>query len=317
MRSSDHFQKMLDPAGNFAECKQKIVDLENANPIAVELWLRYFHGKLDDESLKIPIGELRALIECHRRYFFPLEKLNKWFEQWMEHKGGKKMKKFSLDELRKLMYPCQEFNHAQGFAYATKKLVYETPGHVHEDTPLAFGHLHLEPRIIGAINAARGSVKMKLHEALYINRVFLNASCDCRKEGLFAYETALDKTGVWPLEEVLHGRNSISLQRVLSGMRKFEYEPPNDYCELCSEDFGASTVTRAINIAQSNFDGLCLDCIDNPHSRDWDIEYTKHHSFKLIKAKHIEWDMGCRVKHEEPSWYFSWIARKQRADAHE
>lgn len=147
MGSSAHFQAMLDPHGNFTEAKQKTVDLENENPNAVEIWFRYFHKNVD-ESYQIPINEIRAVIECHRRYLFPLEKLNAWFGEYMKRNGGEKFDKFSIEELRQLLFPCQEFDHAEGFAYATKKLVYETPGHIHEDLPSSFSHLHLEPRII-------------------------------------------------------------------------------------------------------------------------------------------------------------------------
>lgn len=155
---------------------------------------------------------------------------------------------------------------------------------------------------------------MKIHEALYINKRFLDASCECRKEGLFAYETALDETGVWPLEKVLHGKDALSIQQVLDGLAKFQYEPPNDTCKLCSSNLAAKTVAKAIKTTQFNFDGLCLDCLDDPTLRDWDFDYLQHHAFKFRKFKRT---MTCRVEHDEPSWYFSWVGRKQRGDVFE
>lgn len=148
MRNSPKFETMLDPDGKFAEAKQKIIDLKNNSAEAIEIWFRLFHKKFNEDSYKLKLDDLRAVIECHREHLFHLEKLNAWFATWMEHNGGSDYGKFSLDHLRGLLYPCQEFDHAEGFMYATRKLSYETPGHVREDLPTAFGHLHLEPRII-------------------------------------------------------------------------------------------------------------------------------------------------------------------------
>ncbi|CZR57053.1 uncharacterized protein PAC_06942 [Phialocephala subalpina] len=313
-RSSAKFHTMLDPDGIFPEAKASIIDLEYEHVKALELWFRHLHGCLVNDSFKIPIVELRAIIDCSQKQGFPLDKLNVWFEKWMINNGGEEFSRFSLANLRDLLFPCQEFNHAKAFAVATMKLAYDTPGHVHEEPPTKFPELHLEPRIITSINAARGSLKMKIHEYLYINREFLNASCRCRKDGLFEYETALDRTGVWPLEEVLHGKDAISLQDVLDGLVRFQYHPPNGHCHLCASDLTTTTVAAAIKNCTNNFDGLCLDCIDKPRRRDWDADHYKHRGYK---SKNIRFDKGCRFPHGEPTWWFSWIARRQDGVAKE
>ncbi|KAF8866842.1 hypothetical protein BDZ45DRAFT_795299 [Acephala macrosclerotiorum] len=307
-RSSAKFHTMLDPEGIAPEAKASIIDLEYQHVKALEIWFRHFHGTLVDDSFKIPMSELRAVIDCSLKQRFPLDKLNVWFEKWMANNGGVEFANFNLEQLTELLFPCQEFNHAEGFAFATMTLAYETPGHVHEEPSAKFPELHLEPRIIIAINAARGSLKMKIHEALYINREFLNATCRCRKDGLFEYELALERTGVWPLEEVLHGKDAISIQTVLDGLHRFHYNAPNGHCELCASDITSTTVAQAIQNCTNNFDGLCLDCIDKPHRKDWDTDHYKHRGYK---SKKVRFDKGCRFPHGEPTWWFSWMARRQ------
>lgn len=151
-RSSAKFHALLDPEGIFPEATASIMDLEYEHICALELWFRYFHGCLVDDSFKIPIEELRAVIDCSQKQGFPLSKLSVWFEKWMNNNGGVEFDDFSLSQLAQLLYPCQEFNHAQGFAKATRTLAYETRGHVHEDPPPKFPELHLEPRIISKLH---------------------------------------------------------------------------------------------------------------------------------------------------------------------
>jgi len=106
-------------------------------------------------------------------------------------------------------------------------------------------------------------LKTQLHRKIYINRWFLRSGCSCRKDGLYAYELALDKTGVWPLEQVLNGRDQISIQKVLNGLSTFQYEAPNSTCSLCSQEFEDIVVSQTVENVQDHFEGLCLDCIDS------------------------------------------------------
>jgi hypothetical protein len=61
-------------------------------------------------------------------------------------------------------------------------------------------------------------LKTKLHEAVYINRAFLSRTCTCKEKELVQFELALDKTGIWPLEQHVNGKNKKSLQEVLDGL---------------------------------------------------------------------------------------------------
>jgi hypothetical protein len=78
-----------------------------------------------------------------------LEKLEKWFVQWCTTKGDKNFSRFNIDELQQLLFPCQEYDYAKGFAHASRRLAYEFAGHITERNPTRFRHLHLHPRTIG------------------------------------------------------------------------------------------------------------------------------------------------------------------------
>ncbi len=161
----------------------------------------------------------------------------------------------------------------------------------------------------GGMNAARGSLRTKIHENLYINRRFLSAKCACKKDGLFQYELALDKTGSWPLEELMHGKKEMSIKAILDGLKNFWYEAPNDTCSLCSQDFDETVVVPAIEKVWNNFDGLCLDCIETTKTGDFDRDYVRHHV-------RMNYDKNCRISHDQPTWWFSFLSRKQHPDAH-
>ena len=95
----------------------------------------------------------------------------------------------------------------------------------------------------------------------------------------------------------------------------------------CSFEFG-EVVRKAVEKARSYFDGLCLgklhqlprarsnsvadgvivDCISLSHPKlaDHDEDYWNHANLG------VAWDDGCRVRHKQPSWYFSFMGRRQK-----
>ena len=46
-------------------------------------------------------------------------------------------------EQRQLLFPCHQFDHAKGFARATRFLAYHVSGHIQEDNPIENNELHL------------------------------------------------------------------------------------------------------------------------------------------------------------------------------
>ena len=79
-------------------------------------------------------------------------------------------------------------------------------------------------------------------------------------------------------------------------------------CIRCNTAWDA-IVGRAANTVTKYFDGLCLDCMelskDLRSDGDRDEDYWKHNDMK-------KWDTGCRVKHGEPTWYFSFMGRREK-----
>ncbi|KAL5329225.1 hypothetical protein ACEPPN_002735 [Leptodophora sp. 'Broadleaf-Isolate-01'] len=242
---------MLNLSGTWVESGATTLDMCDENVAAVELWMKVLHDSVAEESFKTTSIETIWIAIEASRFHPPAPGLGM--------NGGNRLYKFSVDELRQLMYLCHEFDDARGFADVTRRLSYEHEGHIAEKNPTRFRHLHLQQRTIGGLNAARGNLKSKIHQGIYTNRRFLASGCSCKKDGFFAYELALDKAGVWPLEEVLTGKYQLSIQKVLDGLRNFEYDPPNQTCSLCKEDFGKTVVRPTVNSTQHSFDGLCLD----------------------------------------------------------
>lgn len=107
-RSSPKIEAMLHiPLGQATEVRQDIIDLEFDNVKALEIWFRHFHTSFIDESYQVTIDDIRGIIECSRRYAFSLSKLKLWFAEGMTRNGGNKFDKFTLEELRQLLFPCQ------------------------------------------------------------------------------------------------------------------------------------------------------------------------------------------------------------------
>jgi hypothetical protein len=143
IKSSDRFRSML--AGCFKEAGQDIVAVENESFTSLEVWFRLFHGSMNDDMYGIEVEEVWNVIALGHKRFLHNDRLNKWFiEFWTRRKVT-----FENDELRELMYPAHEFDYPQAFAYVTKKLAYESTGHIAEHNPSNHRNLGLPQRIIG------------------------------------------------------------------------------------------------------------------------------------------------------------------------
>jgi len=153
--------------------------------------------------------------------------------------------------------------------------------------------------IVGGVNFARTNLRTKIHDGLYPKeREFLYGECPCHKDGLVAYKIALGKTGVWPLEDVMHGKDAKSISDILKSIvAKFKYYPPNRTCRLCSTDITNRIIKPAITRVRKNFEGLCIDCIKNPVDRE---------------GRESGYDKHCRIEHGQPTWWFSWLSSEKR-----
>jgi hypothetical protein len=110
------------------------------------------------------------------------------------------------------------------------------------------------------VNAARGRLKTILHRGLYneVDRLLEKVRCPFRKDILWEYFTALNKTRSWPLERYMAKESICGL---LSNLESFEYHDPHlgRVCNWpsCGQDF-KQVVNRAIDDTARLFNGLCL-----------------------------------------------------------
>ncbi|EPE37151.1 hypothetical protein GLAREA_09314 [Glarea lozoyensis ATCC 20868] len=296
---STTFKMML--TGGFKEANQSVVDLESEYLVGLEIWLRFLHGTMNEGRGKIRTADLFDVIEASHFYFFKLELLNDWFKSCFTY-FMKNTKPEDIYELGMLVYPCRQFDYAEGFMAVTKKLVFETAGHISIWNPHPhIRHLQIAPRIVGGVNGARVNLTHKLHDGLYIHLRFLVAGCKCRKEGLFAYEQALHATKAWPLMTKTYGKGQLSVQSAIDLLEDFKYHPPVENCKLCSSNF-KDVVHLATETVLKDFQGLCLDCIKKPERKD---------------VTQIHWDLGCRTRHKRSTWWYSWLSSDQPVDTHE
>ncbi|THV92482.1 hypothetical protein D6D25_09491, partial [Aureobasidium pullulans] len=135
------------------------------------------------------------VISSARHFLIEVVELDSWFKLWYEHGHNSKT------DPKSMLYPTYQLNHAEGFAAATKKMVYhhtrieETKNQQHRD-------LHLPPRVI-------------------------HGSCNCKEKTLFAFLHALKETGGFPVDQAAQ-RNPIA--NVLHQLADFD-----DYFEAPAE----------------------------------------------------------------------------------
>lgn len=157
--------------------------------------------------------------------------------------------------------------------------------------------------VSGAMNGARGSLRSKLLRGCFDPvSSFLKQSCACKEKSLFSYNMALSKTGLWPI----HDQHKKSILDIINspGFINFKCEIADGTCNICklrllSTDISSILRTELI----SYFNGLCLDCMKLTKTGDVHQDYWEHDI-------HQEWGTYCRVSHEQPTWYFSFMGRK-------
>ena len=134
------------------------------------------------------------------------------------------------------------------------------------------------------------------------------SKCDCKEKALFAYTMGLSKTGIWPLHE--HHKKSV--QEILNskGFVKFECDILEGTCVSCKFRCQPTTVDVVRRAVVNHFQGLCLDCMKKTKFGSVDEDYWEHDREKV-------WSCGCAIKHEQPTWYFSFMGRKTDMERHQ
>lgn len=222
----------------------------------------------------------RQLVAVVKKWAMKIDFLHSWFARWYEKQSFDPEDSDDILEQRQLLFPCKRFNHAQGFATATRFLAYNTFGHITENNPSDFGDLRLPHRIISLLNAAKGRLRTILHRDLYKPKIFLlEAKCKCKGDTFWGYEKALCDTRAWPPEKV---ESSTSMAFILERLEKFEYKPAATACiPACHQNYQAAVRSARVK-TERYFDGMCLDCMErlNPKLRDHNEDYWAHNDFR-------------------------------------
>ncbi|KAL5361593.1 hypothetical protein BJX96DRAFT_166010 [Aspergillus floccosus] len=245
---------------------------------SIEVWLRVLHGTtVAVES--VSISDVWYMIKTRDKYDVLLEKISTWFDQRFTHQKAKNH--------RQLLFPCYAFDHGARFQYLTKHLAYSKGGHITESNPTSLREMHLPSRVIQQLNAARGHLRNILHRDLFEETKSMINYGACVK--------------IWSMEEVA-SRNSIN--KILEWLEEFDEEKMRD--KMSSSAFGSKPlcnscnrpwkgiVDDAIETVRTYFDGLCLDCMGK--------------SKTVVRSV----DDDCRVRHREPTHYFSFMGRREK-----
>ena len=139
-KSSPVFERMLD-SGDFKETSSNIIQLEGDHVMSMEIWFRAIHQNVDP-LYTVPLDEMWHVIAAGDKYDLDIKVLRTWFANWY-HAGC-----HARYPAEKLLYPCYTFDHAKGFMDASKRLVYESIGHITEKNPTKLYELHMQPRIM-------------------------------------------------------------------------------------------------------------------------------------------------------------------------
>lgn len=159
------------------------------------------------------------------------------------------------------------------------------------------------------LNAAKGRLRTILYHGLFVpNEKLLRAYCNCKERTLFGYEKTLYDLKVPPSDTNVQKRPILDMLRSLD---KFQYKASGAYCRgPCSQNFN-NQVKVTVARVREYFQGLCLDCMNhtNPKTGDTDMDYWRHGDLSPD-----EWSRGCRLSHGEPTWYFSYMGRREDRD---
>ena len=140
VNNSPVFKRLL--TSNFAEATQSAVTLEEDAVDAMEIWFRVMHDKINANTYNVPLSEMWHLVAAADKYDLGIHDLNDWFAEWYLRNSS------TCWDTCQLLYPCYRFDHADGFAQATKILAYNSFGHIVEFNPTEHYELHLPSRII-------------------------------------------------------------------------------------------------------------------------------------------------------------------------
>ncbi|RHZ68423.1 hypothetical protein CDV55_104637 [Aspergillus turcosus] len=307
---SQYFKAMFD--GRWGS-KEADVDLNGDTVRSMELWLRAFHSTTDALPMQsISVGEVWHTIMAGDKYGFDLQELKSWFVawyKWMRTENGEK--KFLEDFGPQLLFPCYAFNYAVGFQDLTRFITYNESRHIIEINPTHHRQMHLRPLIIRRLRTV-------LHQALFtrVNEIIDRAGCACKEKTVFDFLKELRRIRVSPLDS---SSTKASIAEMLDRLQQFNgantrgdtsvNQSRQSQCSICWLN-GTDIVEKAIERVSKYFDGLCLDCMDR--TKDLKVDRNKDQDYWFHHLWQESYDRKCRISHGEPTWYFSFMGRKEK-----
>jgi hypothetical protein len=145
--SSEEFAVTGKDLYEVADTGTDLYEVKDDDPVALKIWLELLHHGKTTESLGVSIASVWHVLIVARKYDFDAlgESAQAWFSEWYSH--NTRNREFNTLQCREPIYPCYTFNHAQGFAAVTKKLAYNTPGHIQESRPKGISAEQEEQRL--------------------------------------------------------------------------------------------------------------------------------------------------------------------------
>ncbi|PVH89926.1 hypothetical protein DL98DRAFT_8132 [Cadophora sp. DSE1049] len=243
------------------------------------------------------------------------QQLTDWFKRVAQ---GMALSSLDLLKARELLTPAYEFNTMIAFAILTKRLAYEWGGHITEKSPItSYRTIHLEGNVIAAVNSAGGSLRRLLTDLVMNPGVILleKHTCVCREKAYFNHHDALKQAGLYPLwvrndsEWAPKGNKSIKSVVTSTRFRSFYCKAPKAACVDCIRVIKSDEISKAKDVVEADFQGLCLDCMRKTKTGDIHEDYWRH-AFIGTFAK------GCTFRHGSTTWYYSFMGRN-KGDLHE
>ena len=161
------------------------------------------------------------------------------------------------------------------------------------------------------LNGAKGRIRILLEKAIYepIVEFMDNSESSCRFKITYEFFQELRRIDLFPSLETTAAKQPLT--EIIDRLVHFRYVSPIHYdrgCRAvsCRVDFN-EIVKRQAHWHENYFDGLCLDCIAKGKEKENPADSAE---FKLNKGAR-RWDCGCRVRHSEPTWYYSYHAREE------
>ncbi|KAI0976059.1 hypothetical protein F4678DRAFT_456385 [Xylaria arbuscula] len=339
------YSNLLNPdAAHHIKREGGYLVIDGESIMAVRAWMDVFHGK-SPRLEGVGISEIWWAIHFGNKYLLrrkegaelnseddedalkpgkDMSLLSGWFMRYHDaHKSyfkdtDAKGKPMAFSALA----PAYWFDCPKAFIEVTRYIAYNTAVQIENINPTKYRDAYMRGvpnRVLAQLSAARASQRTRLEKWLPT----VSAPCSGHKECLdvmdFSHKRSLLNTGIKSLFSLADRKRA--LDDLLDDLSDYEFTlailgPGGDpdwstkLCNNCVSCFRNTAddltegVCEASSRARRNFDGLCLDCMHKFKMGDDHSDYFAH-------DKPGNHDRNCRVRHKQPTWYFSYMGRKE------